>query len=68
MRDVLLIGPRHVVEDIEELIELESLVDGFIVEYGRFGLRIVGRSLGGILRVVVPGSVPFSVYTSSRFW
>jgi hypothetical protein len=37
----LLVCARVVVEYEEELVELESLVDRFVLEYGRTSLRVV---------------------------
>jgi hypothetical protein len=37
----LLVCPRVVVEYEEELVQLESLVDRFVLEYGRASLRVV---------------------------
>lgn len=58
---VLLVCSSHVVEDIEELVQLQALVYGLIVKDGCFGLGIVGRCFDGVLRMVVPWSTRIKI-------
>jgi len=57
VRDILFVCPRHIVEDVKELIQLKSLIYRFIVQYRRFRLRIVRRCFDGVLRMIIPRTV-----------